>query len=118
MLEFTGADGIMIGRGAIGNPFIFREIAMSLSKETYTPPAISERAEAALSQLRLAIEDKGELTAVREARGSIAQYFHSFRGAAAFRAKLNRAESYFEIAEAIKRIIEENKKITQTGDTI
>ena len=118
VLEFTGADGIMIGRGAIGNPFIFREIAMSLSKETYTPPAISERAEAALSQLRLAIEDKGELTAVREARGSIAQYFHSFRGAAAFRAKLNRAESYFEIAEAIKRIIEENKKITQTGDTI
>ncbi len=118
VLEYTGADGIMIGRGAVGNPFIFREIAMALSKETYTPPTLSERAETALSQLRLAIDDKGEDVAVHEARGCIAQYFHSFRGAAAFRAKLNRAESYFEITEAIKSIIDENERITKTGDTV
>ncbi len=106
----TGADGVMIGRGAIGNPFIFEEIKAALSKESYTPPTLNERAEAALSQLKLAIEDKGEGVAVREARGSIAQYFHSFRGAAAFRAKLNRAESYGVIADAIKSLVEENNR--------
>ncbi len=116
VLEYTGADGIMIGRGAIGNPFIFKEIGAALSKESYTPPSLSERADTALLQLRLAIEDKGESYAVREARGSIAQYFHSFRGAAAFRAKLNRAESYSEIAEATEKLIEENQKITPEGD--
>ncbi len=109
VLRDTGADGIMIGRGAIGNPFIFKEIEAALSKESYTPPTLNERVEAALLQLRLAIEDKGETVAVYEARGSIARYFHSFRGAAAFRAKLNRAESYEEIALATKSLSEENQ---------
>lgn len=114
----TGSDGIMIGRGAIGNPFIFKEITSALAKKSYTPPTLAERAEAALLQLRLAAEDKGEGVAIHEARGSIAQYFHSFRGAAAFRAKLNRAESYTEIAEAIETLIRENEYITRTGDTL
>ena len=100
----------MIGRGAIGNPFIFKEIAASLKKESYTPPSLSEKISVALSQLKAAIEDKGEPFAVREARGSIAQYFHSFRGAAAFRAKLNRAESFEEVALATKKLSEENEE--------
>ena len=110
VLEATGADGIMIGRGAIGNPFIFKEIAASFEKESYTPPTVAEKISAALSQLRAAIEDKGEAFAVREARGSIAQYFHSFRGASSFRAKLNRAESYEEIVMATKKLSEENQE--------
>ena len=109
VISDTGADGIMIGRGAIGNPFIFEEIASAISNKSYTPPTLAERAEAALLQLRLAIEDKGESVAVREARGSIARYFHSFKGAAAFRARLNRAESYGVIAEAIEILTKENK---------
>lgn len=110
VLKATGADGVMIGRGAIGNPFIFKEIAASLKKESYTPPSLSEKISVALSQLKAAIEDKGEPFAVREARGSIAQYFHSFRGAAAFRAKLNRAESFEEVALATKKLSEENEE--------
>ena len=113
MLKFTGADGLMIGRGAIGNPFIFEEIAAAISNKSYTPPSLSLRAETALMQLKLAIEDKGEDLAVREARGCIAQYFHSFRGAAAFRARLNRATSYSEISDAVGILTQENEKVSE-----
>lgn len=114
----TGSDGIMIGRGAIGNPFLFEEIKAALSKESYTPPTLYERADAALTQLRLAVEDKGENVAVREARESIARYFHSFRGAAAFRAMLNRAESYEEIASATEKLLKENQDTNHQGDIL
>ena len=97
MLQDTGADGIAIGRGAVGNPFIFKEIAFVLDQKTFTPPTTRERVEMALWQLRLAIEDKGERVAVPEARKQIASYLHSFRGAAAIRAEINRALSYTEI---------------------
>ncbi len=104
VLEYTGADGIMIGRGAVGNPFIFSEIKAALSGETYIPPTLPEIKETAMLQLNLAIEEKGELRAVCEARGQLAQYFHSFRGAAAFRAEINRAKTRTDIEEAINRI--------------
>ena len=93
MLRITSADGLMIGRGAIGNPFIFSEIRAALAGESYTPPSIEERVECALEELRIAVEDKGELVAVHEARGRIAMYIRSFRGAAQIRAEVNRADT-------------------------
>ena len=102
VLRETGADGIMIGRGAIGNPFIFSEIAAALSGEDYTPPTLSEIKRTAITQLEYALADKGEFVAVREARGQLAKYFHSFRGASEIRARINRAET----AEKIKDLIE------------
>ncbi len=105
MLNKTGADGIMIGRGAIGNPFIFDEIAALLSGRTYSEPSAKERIEAALLQLRIAIEEKGELYAVREARKQTAMYLRAFRGAAAVRAEINRAETYNAVEKAMKNIL-------------
>lgn len=102
MLRVTGADALMIGRGAIGNPFVFAEIKAALSGEKYTPPSVEERAECALAELRLAIEDKGERVAVPEARGRIAMYIRAFRGAAQIRAAVNRATSYDEVAAALR----------------
>ena len=106
MLRDTGADGIAIGRGAVGNPFIFREIVSALENERYTPPTLDEKVAVALWQLRLAIEDKGEAKAVPEARKQIASYLHSFKGAARIRVRINQALSYSEIetifAEALK----------------
>ena len=58
MLEETGADGLMVGRGAVGNPFVFEEIAAALEGKEYTPPTPTERVETALLQLRLALLDK------------------------------------------------------------
>lgn len=108
VINETGADGIMIGRGAIGNPFIFEEIRAAIDGKQYTPPTVSERVDAALLQLRLAILDKGEDIAVREARGQIAQYLRSFRGAAGLRAEINRARTYREVEEAMHRVLEKN----------
>ena len=109
MLSYTGADGIAIGRGAVGNPFIFREIIAALEDKTFTPVTLEEKVDVALWQLRLAIEDKGERVAVPEARKQIASYLHSFRGAAAIRAKINQATEYTVIESILREaLIEEN----------
>ena len=103
MLSDTGADGIAIGRGAVGNPFIFREVICALEGETFIPPTLEEKVKIALLQLRLAIEDKGERVAVPESRKQIASYLHSFKGAAAIRARINLATEY----SVIERILTE-----------
>lgn len=107
MLEYTGADGIAIGRGAVGNPFIFREIIAAMEGSEYTEPSIVEKTEIALLQLRLAIEDKGERVAVPEARKQIASYLHSFRGAASIRARINQALTYTEIEDILTAALRE-----------
>ena len=108
MLRVTGADGLMIGRGAVGNPFIFEEIKAALAGEAYTPPTLDERIECALLQLRLAIEEKGEDLAVRESRKQIASYLHSFRGAASLRARINSALTYADVKAAFDMCKEES----------
>ncbi len=97
MLQETLADGVAVGRGAVGNPFIFREIVCRLEGREYTPPSLDEKVEVALLQLRLAIEDKGERIAVPEARKQIAMYLRSFKGAARLRAEINQATEYPEV---------------------
>lgn len=106
VLSETGADGIMIGRGAIGNPFLFSEIRARLSGENYIPPSLPERIDTALFQLSAAIEEKGEGVAVREARKQIALYLRSFRGAAQLRADINRAETYEEVKAALQKALD------------
>ena len=101
MLAETGADGLMVGRAAIGNPFLFAEITAALEGHEYTAPDIKTRVETGLLQLRLAIEEKGESVAVRESRKQIALYLHSFRGAARIRADINRAETYCDVERAL-----------------
>ena len=102
----TGADAIMIGRGAIGNPFIFDEIISLCEGRTYCPPSFDERVSMAIRQITLAAEDKGENIAVKEARGQIAHYFKGFRGSAALRAEINRAESIGDVISAIHKTLD------------
>ncbi len=101
----TGADGIAIGRGAVGNPFLFTEISAFMRGENYTPPTKEERAKIALRQLRIAIEDKGERIAVAEARKQIAMYFTASPGVAKMRAKINLAVTYSEVEDIISKYI-------------
>lgn len=91
MLRDTGADGIAIGRAAVGNPYIFAEIEAALSGKSFTPPTLREKIEMAKRDLRLAVEDKGEAVAIPEARKKIALYFKGFRGCAILRAGINSA---------------------------
>lgn len=107
MLSETGADGIMIGRGAVGNPYLFAEIKAALEGGTFAPPSLDEKKAMALRQLALAIEDKGERVAVPEARRQIAVYFKGFRGSAALRARINSALTYGEVESALSELEDE-----------
>lgn len=108
VLSVSGADGLMIGRGAVGNPYIFSEIRAALLGEQYTPPTLAERCDLALLQLRYAVEEKGEECAVLEARKQIALYFRSFRGAAELRARINKATTCDEVSSAFVELIGNN----------
>jgi len=98
MLEKTGCDGIMIGRGAMGNPWIFAEVRAVLEGREYLPPTKDEVIETALRQLRDMIEDKGERVGVAESRKHLCKYLKGFSGASEARGKLNLAEDYAGIA--------------------
>ena len=104
MISETGCDGIAIGRGAVGNPFIFNEIASFLSGKEYIFPDLNERIDTALLQLRIAIEDKGERVAVTEARKQIALYLKGFKGASLVRGEINKALTYDEVEKIFNSI--------------
>jgi tRNA-dihydrouridine synthase len=108
-VKFPQLDSVMIGRGAIGNPFIFEEIIALSEGIEYRRPSLDERAEAALYQLSAAVADKGEAVAVRESRKQIALYLHSFRGAAELRRRINSAESYEDVQSALYAALSEAK---------
>jgi nifR3 family TIM-barrel protein len=107
MLDETGADGIAIGRGAVGNPFLFSELLAMFDGREYTPPTLAERVEVALLQLRLSVEEKGEARAVNEARKQIALYLSGFRGAARIRAVINTATTYAEVERIFAEVLAE-----------
>lgn len=106
MLRDTGADGIMVGRGAVGNPFIFEEIKAVLTSEEYTPPTLEEKVRSALFELKCAVEDKGDAFAIPEARKKIALYFKGFRGSAVLRAGINSAVTYAEAEKIILSLLD------------
>ena len=105
-LDITGANGLMIGRGAVGNPFIFEEIAAAIEGRAFTPPTLKERIEVAIRQLTVAVEDKGEAIAIPEARKQSALYLRGFRGAAALRAEINRQTRLDEVARILRSAVE------------
>ncbi|MBO5907500.1 MAG: tRNA dihydrouridine synthase DusB [Clostridia bacterium] len=109
MFSDTGADGIAIGRGAVGNPFIFCEIRSALENKFYTKPTLKDRIDTALRQLSIATCDKGERLAVIEARGQIALYLKGFSGAARIRCEINRAETLKEVEKSMLTALNENK---------
>lgn len=90
MLVTTGCDAVMIGRGAIGNPWLFAQadrLLKGLPGEP--PPTVAEKVEVALRHLTMAIEDKGEAIAVRQMRKHLAWYLRGLPGAARLREQIN-----------------------------
>ncbi|MDY5230881.1 MAG: tRNA dihydrouridine synthase DusB [Eubacteriales bacterium] len=102
MLEYTGCDGIMVGRAAEGNPWIFKEISAYLKDGTVLPPPdLDERREVALKHIGLLVEFKGEHRGVLEGRKHMAWYFKGVSGGAVLRTALNKAQKYDEMCGLI-----------------
>ena len=109
MLEKTNCDAVMIGRGALGNPWVFQQINAYLNDCTVVPlPTLTEKMTVMLQHIKKIIEYKGEYTAMREARHHAAYYTKGLRGGAKFRAEMGSLESLEQLEEITYRIIKEN----------
>lgn len=109
MLEKTNCDAIMVGRGALGNPWIFQRLNAYLSECRVLPEVgVNEKMLVMLRHIQKIIEYKGEYTAMREARHHAAYYTKGLRGGAAFRREIGQLETYEQLQELAYRIAKEN----------
>lgn len=110
MIKQTGCDGVMIGRAAQGNPWIFREITQFLqSGTTPEPPTNQEKQEMILRHAKLQLETKGEYTAVREMRKHLSWYTVGMPHSAQFRRMINTMETMGQLLEGVKTIFGEER---------
>ena len=107
MLETTGCDMVMVGRGALGNPWIFRDINGLYEHSRPIPePGIYERMAVMNKHIRLLCEYKGEYVGMREARKHTAWYLKGFRGAARLRAECAKLERLSDMETLTRLVIE------------
>ncbi len=109
MIEKTGCDGIMIGRGAEGNPWIFSEISAVLRGEAFEYPDFETRMRVALKQLDDMIAEKGERTGVAEAKKHMAWYMGGVRDANKARAELMNSTTADQIRLIVEKMIYNEK---------
>lgn len=105
MLESTGCDGVMIGRAAQGNPWIFRQTVRFLEDGSLLPgPDKEEKKEIVLRHADMQREVKGEYTAVREMRKHLAWYTSGMPHSARFRGMINSIETFAELRAGVEEI--------------
>lgn len=103
MLDETGCDGVMIGRAAQGNPWIFAELVAKSEGREWNKPTREEVAGMILRHAAMLIDCKGEYIGSREMRKHAAWYTKGYKGSSQFRGKLNEAESL----EDLKRLMDD-----------
>lgn len=102
MFEQTGVDGIMIGRGSFGNPWIFKKIAYFLKTGEKLPdPSNQEKLEIIKRHIDLAITEKGEI-AIKELRKHMAWYTKNLKNSSEFRSKVNQIETEKDLLQKIE----------------
>ncbi|GAA0701777.1 tRNA dihydrouridine synthase DusB [Paraclostridium ghonii] len=107
MINKTNCDAIMIGRGAQGNPWIFKRINHYMKTGEILPePSGEEKINTALKHLKLAVDEHGEYVAVREMRKHIAWYLKGLRGSARLRDEINKIESYEEVVNKLRDYVD------------
>ncbi len=105
MMDYTKCDGVMIGRAAMGNPWIFKRTANFLQTGELLPePTIEEKIPVILKHASNLIEYKGEYTAVREMRSHLASYIKGVAGATKFRKDLTSVKSLDDIKYQLDNI--------------
>lgn len=106
-LRRTGADGLMIGRSAFGDPWVFQEVSAALAGEAIPPrPSLPRRIEVAVEQFRLAQEDHGEHIACLEARKHFAWYLRGVPYSGYYKnqiSSITKMEDIYRLAEEISR---------------
>ena len=106
MFEKTGVDGIMIGRGSFGNPWIFRNIKHFLiTGEKLPSPTNSERLNIIKEHIELAVEEKGEI-AIKELRKHIAWYTKNLKNSSEFRNSINMIETKEQLIKTLNEYFE------------
>lgn len=106
MLAQTGCDGVLIGRGAMGNPWLFGQVKHALRGEPWQEPDVAERVAMALRHIDLLMGWKPERVAVREMRKHIGWYFHGLRGAAQLRGTINTLPTADEVRRELRKFAE------------
>lgn len=110
MLDKTGCDFLMVGRGALGNPWIFQCINAYLNNETdFTEPTLEEKMDVMLRHIGTLCDYKGVRIGMREARKHAAWYIKGIRGAASFRQEIGSLSTMDELKALAKRVIESQR---------
>ncbi len=103
MFEQTGVDGIMIGRGSFGNPWIFRNIKHYLETGEKLPqPTNNEKLEVMEKHIELAVKEKGEDVAIKELRKHVAWYTKNLKNSSEFRNSINKVEKKEELISKLE----------------
>jgi len=109
MYKQTGCDGFMIGRGAQGNPWIFKQVLNFFETgEHMEKPSFKEVAEMMLRHARMMLEFKGEYTGIREIRKHGAWYTAGYPNSAKLRVMINEVETYNELEALLYKVCEQN----------
>ena len=101
MFEETNVDGIMIGRAAIGNPWIFEEVVNYLEGKEQRKVTKKERLDTIIEHINLEVEEKGEIIAIKEMRKQLAYYVKNMKDASKIREKINRIETRKELIDCL-----------------
>ncbi len=104
VLQYTKADGVAIGRGAFGAPYVFSRIGAYLDGEEYTEPSDEEKISMGLHHLRLLCEDKGHM-GLLESRKHLCRYLKGIPGAAEARVLINTAPTPERAEEILKELL-------------
>lgn len=110
LMEETGCDMVMVGRGALGRPWVFSQINAYLDHEVILPdPPVIERMRVMLKHIEALCEYKGERVGIREARKHAAWYTKGIYGAANYRARIGLINSIEELQQIALELIEQNR---------
>ena len=108
MKQQTGCDGFMIGRGAQGNPWIFKHIQHQLETGEELPkPSRQEVADMILLHARLQLQIKGDYIGIREIRKHAAWYTAGYKNSSKLRGKINEVESYAQLEALLEQWLAE-----------